>query len=87
MSHVPPADHVPYHRVLNHPYPKESLMLALIQRVTKALAGGVSAGLATYIAALPDGVNGAEWAKVLGSAVAAGVIVWAAPKNKPAAAA
>lgn len=63
---------------------KETTVLAVAQRVLKALAAAVSAGLASYGVAVADGtVAGDEWITLVVAAIGAGLVVWAVP-NKPA---
>lgn len=55
-----------------------------MNRIRKALAGGVAAGLAVVAQALSSGgVGNVNWAVALGAAIAGGVAVWGIP-NKAA---
>lgn len=61
-------------------YVKENNVLAVAQRVLKALAAAVSAGLASYGVAVADGnVAGDEWVTLVVAAIGAGLVVWAVP--------
>jgi hypothetical protein len=66
-------------------YIKENHVLAVAQRVLKALAAAVSAGLASYGVAVADGtVAGDEWVTLVVAAIGAGLVVWAVPNKEPA---
>ena len=56
-------------------------MLAVAQRVLKAIAAGLGAGGTAYWAAFPDGVTAEEWGKAVGAALAVGFATWAV-RNK-----
>ena len=59
-------------------------MLEVAQRVLKAIAATVTAGLASYGVALQDGgVTGDEWVALVVAAVGAGLVVWAVPNAAP----
>lgn len=60
-------------------------MLDFLQRVSKAFAGAVAGGLAAYSGVFPDGVTVDEWLKVAAAAAGGWLLVWAAPRNRPAA--
>jgi hypothetical protein len=65
-------------------YVKENYVLAAAQHVVKALVAAVSAGIASYGVALADGnVAGDEWVTLVVASIGAGLVVYAAPKNKP----
>lgn len=77
---------IAYHRILINPFPPRSnRMLAIIQRVQKALGAAASGAILAYAGVAPDGVTAAEWLKVLAGALGAGLVVWAVPANKPVA--
>jgi hypothetical protein len=60
-------------------------VLAVAQRVLKALAAAVSAGLASYGVAVADGtVAGDEWVTLVIAAIGAGLVVWAVPNKETA---
>jgi hypothetical protein len=66
-------------------YVKENYVLAVAQRVLKALAAAVSAGIASYGVAVADGtVAGDEWVTLVVAAIGAGLVVWAIPNKEPA---
>lgn len=57
-----------------------------IQKVSKAVAGAVSAGAAAVGAALlpasAPGITAAEWATIIGAVVGGFLLTWASPANK-----
>ena len=59
-------------------------MLAIVQRAAKAFVAAIGGGVATYVAAVPDGVTAEEWGKVIGAAIVVGLAAWAVPNKQPA---
>jgi hypothetical protein len=60
-------------------------VLEAAQRVLKAVAAAVTAGLAAYGTAVQDGnVSGDEWVALVVAALGAGLVIWAVPNKSPA---
>jgi len=52
----------------------------MLDRIAKAIIGGLTAAVAAYGVAVQDGqVTGGEWATLAVAAVGAGIAVWATP--------
>lgn len=52
-----------------------------LDRVSKALAGGLSAAGTALVAAWPGGIEADEWGGIAGALVAGFLVVFLAPKN------
>lgn len=53
----------------------------MLARVSKALAGALTAGISALVAVWPDGVTNTEWGTVAGAVVVGFLGVYVAPKN------
>jgi uncharacterized membrane protein YjjB (DUF3815 family) len=53
----------------------------MLARISKALAGALSAGIAALVTAWPDGVTNTEWGAVAAAVVIGFLGVYVAPKN------
>jgi hypothetical protein len=52
-----------------------------LDRVSKALAGALSAAGTALVAAWPDGIDASEWGGIAGALVAGFLVVFLAPRN------
>lgn len=71
---------------VRHPVqPERSLMLQKLPTIAKAIAGGLVAFAASLSAALPDGVDGAEWLTIAVATLVGLGVVYGVPNKKPVA--
>jgi hypothetical protein len=55
----------------------------MIERISKALAGALSAAVGAVVVAWPDGITATEWGAIAAAAVIGGLGVFSAPANAP----